>query len=125
MSLAFTVSLPGGHGGFFGGGGALGAGGFGVGVGGVGGLGFGGAGVGGFGGPGLGGFGPGPGAGGPWWKHLSQQFFMHVTFSLLSAERMPKATHEQIDCLGGMAWVLLVVHVQGGRQRQVLTTHCS
>jgi hypothetical protein len=80
---AFASSLPGGQGhGFFGGGGALGVGGFGAG-----GLGFG-FGAGGFGGPGIGGlgFGPGPGAGGPWWKHLLQQLFMHIVFSLLTAK---------------------------------------
>ena len=61
-----------------GGGGALGVGGFGAG----------GLGVGGFGGPGDGGlgFGAGPGAGGPWWKHFSQQLFRHAVFSLLTAK---------------------------------------
>ena len=60
---------------------------------GVGGFGAGGLGVGGFGGPGdgglgfgAGGFGPGPGAGGPWWKHFSQQLFRHAVFSLLTAK---------------------------------------
>ena len=119
----FTSSLPGGQGhGFLGGGGALGVGGFGFGFGfgfGAGGQGFGGGfGAGGFGGPGdgglgfggpgdgglgaggigAGGLGPGPGAGGPWWKHLSQQLFRHVIFSLLTAKwiiytNRTKATH--------------------------------
>ena len=97
--------------------------GFGFGAGGFGGpgdggLGFGGPGDGGFGpgpgdgglgagpgdgglgagGIGAGGLGPGPGAGGPWWKHLSQQLFRHVIFSLLTAKwiiytNRTKATH--------------------------------
>lgn len=70
----------------------MGVGGFGAG-----GLGFG-FGAGGFGGPGIGGL--GFGAGGPWWKHLLQQLFRHITFSLLTANKIDcmyrsKATHGQ------------------------------